>query len=150
MAQDVIVSGSVKGRVTVDSGGDVVLGGSDQPVTPGTDVIGLVAADNLVFAGWATNANFTLEAAVITEGSNSNAYNPSGNSPGEFETYNQSGSASMTWTGSAMDFTGGDMVGSRAAATTTTRPSVPAAAVVAVHRAALRSHALPRAPADLA
>lgn len=111
VAQDAIVSGSAKGRVTVESGGDVVLAAPINPVTAGTDVIGLVAADNLVFAGYATNATFNFDASVITEGSNSNAYNPSGNASGEFETYNQSGSASMTWTGSAMDFTGGDMVG---------------------------------------
>ncbi|HXY17158.1 MAG TPA: PilX N-terminal domain-containing pilus assembly protein [Gaiellaceae bacterium] len=64
--QDVIVSGSVKGRVTVASNSNVVVGGNIAPVTPGTDVLGLDATVNLITAGYVPNP-FTWQAAVLAQ-----------------------------------------------------------------------------------
>ena len=48
-----IVSGTVKGRVTVASSSNIILGGAINPLTPGTDVIGLDAQNDLIIAQYA-------------------------------------------------------------------------------------------------
>ena len=63
---DVIVSGSVKGRVTVASDGDIIIGGPIAPVTPGTDVLGLDAYHDVIVAGY-TPQNLTWGAAVLAQ-----------------------------------------------------------------------------------
>ncbi len=65
--QDVIVSGSVKGRVTVASNGNIVVGGNIAPVTPGTDVLGLDAYANVIIAGYVPQPTFTWSAAVLAQ-----------------------------------------------------------------------------------
>jgi Tfp pilus assembly protein PilX len=64
--QDVIVSGQVKGRVTVASNSNIVVGGNIGPVTPGTDVLGLDANVNLITAGYVPNP-LTWQAAVLAQ-----------------------------------------------------------------------------------
>jgi Tfp pilus assembly protein PilX len=94
--QDVIVSGSVKGRVTVATAADVILGGAINPVTPGTDVIGLNAQNNLIIAQYAPNT-LTWNASVLCQ-------------TGTWKTYSQDGShGTMTFAGSSTTDDGGSM-----------------------------------------
>ena len=65
--QDVIVSGSVKGRVTVASGGNIVVGGDIAPVAAGTDVLGLDAYVNVTVAGYVPSPTFSWNAAVLAQ-----------------------------------------------------------------------------------
>ena len=65
--QSVIVSGQVKGRVTVASNADVVIAGDISYVTPGADVLGLVAKNEMIVAQWSPN-NLTWYAATIAQG----------------------------------------------------------------------------------
>lgn len=65
--QDVIVSGSVKGRVTVATGGDIIIGGNVAPVTPGTDVLGLDAYSDVIVAGYVPSPTFSWSAAVLAQ-----------------------------------------------------------------------------------
>jgi hypothetical protein len=85
--ESVVVSGQVKGKVTVASNADVVVGGNISYVTPGQDVLGLVAKNDVVVAHWAPyDLNFT--AAAIAQS-------------GEFRSWASSGDhGSMTFTGS--------------------------------------------------
>jgi len=64
--QDVIVSGQVKGRVTVASNSNIIVADNIGPVTPGTDVLGLDANVNVITAGYVPNP-FTWEAAVLAQ-----------------------------------------------------------------------------------
>ena len=108
IVQNAIVSGTVKGRVTVASNNDIVVSAPTGPVTAGTDVLGLIASNNLVFACYACTTNgpvFNFQAAAITQN-------------GIFETSsawpNDSGSNNMgsfSWTGSETDAHGGSMGG---------------------------------------
>jgi Tfp pilus assembly protein PilX len=94
--QDAIVSGSVKGRVTVASNSNIVLEGALNPVTPGTDVIGLNAQNDLIIAQYTPN-NLTWNASVLAQ-------------TGTWHTYSSDGSHStMTFTGSSTTADGGDM-----------------------------------------
>jgi hypothetical protein len=92
---DAIVSGPVKGRVTVGAGQDVVVAGNIGPATPGDDVIGLVAQSDLWVAAYAPNV-LTWSAAVLVE---TNTWHSTGSAHG-------AGSL-MTFTGSAATATGG-------------------------------------------
>jgi Tfp pilus assembly protein PilX len=95
--QSVIVSGSVTGRVTVASSADIVLGGALAPTTPGTDVIGLDAQNNLIIAAYVPST-LTWSAAVLAQ-------------TGTWKTY-ESGTSShtvMNFSGSSTTADGGDM-----------------------------------------
>jgi hypothetical protein len=85
--QSIIVSGVVNGRVTVASNSDIIVGGDISYATPGDDVIGLVANNDVVVAHWAPyNLSFT-GAAIAQSGS--------------FRTWAANGDhGSMTFTGS--------------------------------------------------
>lgn len=67
--QDVIVSGTVKGRVTVASNSDIIVGGPINPLTGGSDVIGLNALNTVYVAQYsaASGADLTWNAAVIAQ-----------------------------------------------------------------------------------
>lgn len=52
-AQTVIVEGQVQGRVTVASNDNVVIARDIGPVTPGTDVLGLIASNDMIIAEYA-------------------------------------------------------------------------------------------------
>lgn len=56
-AVDVLVSGVVKGRVTVATAGDVVYGGNVTYNQNGTDVLGVEATGTVYIAQWAEDAN---------------------------------------------------------------------------------------------
>jgi hypothetical protein len=64
--QSVIVSGQVKGRVTVASNNDVLIGNATSYVQQGTDVLGLIAASDIVIPQWAPT-DLTWWAAAIAE-----------------------------------------------------------------------------------
>lgn len=64
--QDVIVSGTVKGRVTVASNNNIIVGGALNPNTPGTDVIGLNALNDLWVADYVPTT-LTWSASIIAQ-----------------------------------------------------------------------------------
>jgi hypothetical protein len=59
-------NGGVKGRVTVASNNNIVIANNVNPVTPGTDVLGLIGANEMIVAKW-TPYNLTWRAATISE-----------------------------------------------------------------------------------
>ncbi len=92
--QTIIISGQVQGRVTVASNNDIDIGGNISYVTPGQDVLGIVAENNVVVAQYAPSP-MTWTAAVLAE-------------TGTWETYSQDGSHSiMNFTGSSATKLGG-------------------------------------------
>ena len=59
-------NGGVKGRVTIASNNNVLIANNINPVTSGTDVLGLIAANEMIVAKWCpTNLSWT--AATISE-----------------------------------------------------------------------------------
>jgi len=71
VAQNAIVAnaptaGGVAGRVTVASNNNVIIAGNINPVTSGTDVLGLIAANEMIVAKWCP-FNLTWTAATISE-----------------------------------------------------------------------------------
>jgi hypothetical protein len=95
--QDVIVSGTVKGRVTVASNSTIVLGGALNPNVVGTDVIGLDAQVDLIIAAYVPSS-LTWNASVLAQ-------------TGTWKTY-ESGTGShsvMNFSGSSSTADGGDM-----------------------------------------
>jgi Tfp pilus assembly protein PilX len=90
--------GGVKGRVTVASNNNLVVGGDIGPVTVGTDVLGLVGRYNVYVAQWVPY-NLTWSAATISqEGRWQSAPGAGGGSHG-----------TMTFTGSIATDDGGSM-----------------------------------------
>ncbi len=93
--QTIIVSGQVHGRVTVASNNDIDVAGNISYVTPGQDVLGLVAESDLVVTQYAP-PNLTWSAAVLAE-------------TGSWGSYSSDGShGTMTFTGSSATKLGGD------------------------------------------
>lgn len=90
-----IVSGPVNGRVTVGAGQNIVVADATGPVTPGDDVLGLVAYSDLWVAEYAP-AQLTWTAAVLVE---TNTWHAAGSSRGA--------GSKMTFTGSSATATGG-------------------------------------------
>jgi hypothetical protein len=88
---DVLVSGVVKGRVTVASSADIVFGGNTTYNTNGVDVLGLEATGTLYVAQWAvTGSTLNLWAAELSL-----------NGPFEADPlYNGSATATMNFNGS--------------------------------------------------
>src|SRR5262249_3199798 len=56
----------VEGRVTVAANNNIVIGGDINPVTSGTDVLGLVAGNEMIIPYWVPQ-NLTWTAATISE-----------------------------------------------------------------------------------
>jgi hypothetical protein len=94
--QSVIALGTVKGQVTVASNVDIVIGGNITYVTAGTDVLGLIAKNEMLIPTWAPN-NLTWTAATST----TTATGPSGRSSQSLGT--------MTFIGSTATNQGGYM-----------------------------------------
>ena len=67
-AVDVIVSGVVKGKVTVATSADAVFGGNITYATPGQDVLGVEATGTLYIATWGLDSlgNITIWAAMFS------------------------------------------------------------------------------------
>ncbi len=99
--QTAIVSGTVKGRVTVASNNDVVIAGNISYATSGVDVLGLVAKNDMVVAYYAPST-LTWSAATITQsGQWTDWCGISGSGCGSHST--------MTFTGSTATKQGGSM-----------------------------------------
>ena len=98
-AQTAIVEGEVKGRVTVGSNDDIVIADDIAPITPGQDVLGLVAYNDLWIADWGPSV-LTWKAAVLVQ---SNTWHTTSGSPGK-TTMNFTGS-SATKIGGGFNFT---------------------------------------------
>jgi hypothetical protein len=72
-AQTVIVSGAVKGRLTVASNNDVLVADDLTYVEPGVDVLGLIARQSMIVPRWAP-ANLDWSAATIAISGNWRSY----------------------------------------------------------------------------
>jgi hypothetical protein len=96
-AADVLVSGVVKGKVTVASSGDIVFGGDTTYNVNGTDVLGLEAQGTIYVAQWAvTGTTLNLWAAELAL-----------NGPFEADpSYNGSATATMNFNGSTAVYGG--------------------------------------------
>jgi hypothetical protein len=119
--EDVIVSGTVNGQVTVyaagggtattgnnvTANGDIIIGGNISYQTVGSDVLGLIANNDVVMACWEPNSPFTWEAATIAL--NGGWYSSGGTGNGY--DCNASGRA-LTFTGSTATDQGGGVDGS--------------------------------------
>jgi Tfp pilus assembly protein PilX len=95
-AQSVIVSGQINGRVTVAANNNLVIGNNISYVTSGDDVLGLVAANDMIVAYWAPS-NLSWRAATIAQS-------------GAWRSWNNDGShGAMTFQGSTTTNLGGYM-----------------------------------------
>lgn len=65
-AQDVIVKGVVKGRVTIAAAGNIVISDNITYNTGGVDVLGLIASNEVIVAKWCPN-NLTWYSASIAQ-----------------------------------------------------------------------------------
>jgi hypothetical protein len=96
VGQTAIVSGTVNGRVTVASNNDVAVSGNIDYVQSGDDVLGLVAANDVIVAKWAPST-LSWRAATIAQS-------------GQWRSYSSTQSKStMTFTGSTSTNQGGSM-----------------------------------------
>jgi hypothetical protein len=94
--QSVIVKGAVKGRVTIGSNDDVIIGGNISYVTPGVDVLGLIAKNEMLVPDW-VSYDLTWTAATIAQG-------------GQWRSWSNNGDhGTMTFTGSTATNKGGSM-----------------------------------------
>ncbi len=87
---DVIVSGVVKGQITVATNGNVYYGGNLTQATPGTDVIGEEAQGSLYVPVWApdSNRNITIYSAQFSlNGAFESSPNWSGGTKGTMDFY---------------------------------------------------------------
>jgi hypothetical protein len=75
--QSVVVMGQVKGRVTVASNADIVIGGNVTYATRGVDVLGLVAKNEMIVAWWAPT-NLTWYSATIAQTGQWRSWNSDG------------------------------------------------------------------------
>jgi Tfp pilus assembly protein PilX len=96
VGQSAIVSGVVNGRVTVASNNNIVIGGNLSYQTTGDDVLGLVAATDMIVAQW-TPSTLTWRAATIAQSGAWRSWS------------NDSSHVSMTFQGSTSTNLGGSM-----------------------------------------
>jgi len=95
--QTAIVQGAVRGRVTVASNDKVVIANDIAPVTPGTDVIGLISSNDMIVAEWCP-ANLTWRAGTLAQNGRWRSWSGGGSHNG-----------TMTFTGSTATNGGGYM-----------------------------------------
>lgn len=109
VSQSAIVSGTVKGRVTVASNANVVIGGNicyvsdpdcdgDDDTSPGTNVLGLIARNWMYVANWA-GVNLSWRAGTIAQEEQWRSFSCPSNGPNN----------TMTFTGSTATNKGGCM-----------------------------------------
>ncbi|HEY0417260.1 MAG TPA: pilus assembly PilX N-terminal domain-containing protein [Gaiellaceae bacterium] len=94
-----ITGSCVKGRVTVASNNDVVIGGNIDYVTDGTDTLGLMAKGDMLVAQWSP-ATVSWRAAALAQ---TGKWQSAPNAP------NGSHNGTMTFTGSTAAINGGQM-----------------------------------------
>ena len=78
--QPVIVLGQVKGRVTVSSSADIIIGGPIDYVDPTVDVLGLLAKVNVIVAEYVP-ATFSWKGAVLAQTGMIQYYGPANTGP---------------------------------------------------------------------
>lgn len=78
--QSTIVLGQVKGRVTVASNADLIIGGAISYVDDSVDVVGLLAKNSVIVAEYNANS-FTWKGAVLAQTGMINYYGPSSSGP---------------------------------------------------------------------
>ena len=94
-------AGCVKGRVSVASGADMVVADDTGYVTPGVDVLGLLANNNFYIASWLpANSNLNWSAASLAE--NGSWGQPSGITAGYLSTMYHEGSIAQLKMGNGM------------------------------------------------
>ncbi len=94
-------AGCVKGRVSVASGADMVVADDTGYVTPGVDVLGLLANNNFYIASWLpANSNLNWSAASLAE--NGSWGQPSGITAGHLGTMYHEGSIAQLKMGNGM------------------------------------------------
>jgi Tfp pilus assembly protein PilX len=96
VGQSAIVSGVVNGRVTVATNANIVIGGNLSYQTSGDDVLGLVAASDMIVAQW-TPSTLSWRAATIAQSGAWRSWS------------NDSSHTSMTFQGSTSTNLGGSM-----------------------------------------
>jgi hypothetical protein len=96
----------VGGRVTVASAGNIVIGDDVGYVSSGTDVLGLMAQNNVIVASWVGNS-LTWRAAALAE--NGCWSEPQPGCDGQSTPADGSHSGTMTFTGSSATYAGGAM-----------------------------------------
>jgi hypothetical protein len=67
----------VQGRVTVASNAEIIIGGHINPEQPGTDVLGLIARNDMIVAKWAPH-NLNWRAAIISQTGRRRSWDSSG------------------------------------------------------------------------
>jgi type II secretory pathway pseudopilin PulG len=96
----------VGGRVTVASAGNIVIGDDIGYVASGTDVLGLMAQNNVLVASWVGNS-LTWRAAALAE--NGCWSEPQPGCDGQSTPSDGSHSGTMTFTGASATYSGGAM-----------------------------------------
>jgi hypothetical protein len=110
VGQDAIVSGAVNARVTLYSGRNIIIGDNISYVTPGSNVLGLIASTNVIIPCWVPPANLSWRASTVAlNGVWASDWDASLFSP------NCTGAAhtSMTFTGSTAAYGTGGAFGSK-------------------------------------
>ena len=92
--QSVIVSGTVKGQVTVASNDDVIIGDATKYATPGVDVLGLIAKNDMTIAEYVPDV-LTWSAATIAQTGYWRSYTGATNGSHTTMTFNGSTSTNL-------------------------------------------------------
>jgi hypothetical protein len=109
VAQPVIVSGIVNGRVTVGSAVDIYPGDNLSYAQSGDDVLGLVASHSIIVPQWVPT-NLSWRAATIAQSGTFRSYGFDGQlGVSETEYVGNGARTSMTFTGSTATYGGGSM-----------------------------------------
>jgi Tfp pilus assembly protein PilX len=95
--QSVVVSGTVNGIETVGVNGDIVIGGDITYLASGSDVLGLIAQNNVYVAAYVNNS-LDWRASTISQTGTWSSYGATGSKTG-----------TMTFTGSTATKLGGQM-----------------------------------------
>jgi Tfp pilus assembly protein PilX len=96
----------VGGRVTIASAGNIVIGDDIGYSSSGTDVLGLMAQNNVLIASW-VGSSLTWRAAALAE--NGCWSEPQPGCDGQSTPSDGSHSGTMTFTGSSATYSGGAM-----------------------------------------
>jgi hypothetical protein len=109
VAQSVIVSGTVNGRVTVGSASDIYVGGDLNYAQDGDDVLGLVASHSVLVPQWAPST-LSWRAATIAQSGTFRSYGYDSQTGQPEPNFIGNGQRTlMTFTGSTATYGGGSM-----------------------------------------
>jgi hypothetical protein len=103
VAQSVVVSGTVNGRVSIASNDDVVVAGNISYVLAGDDVLGLIAKNDVIIAKYVPDTH-TWTAGVLAQSGTWKTYLNPGEGNGDHDTMNFAGSSATNLGGSLTMF----------------------------------------------